>query len=71
MGQICRKSAVVYLIQMFVILAVVIAEVINLSKTEDSNIEMWLSLLCSKIGYVLPIPKLRRAGNSQTGAGEQ
>ena len=68
MGQICRKSAVVYLIQMFVIviLAVVIAEVINLSKTVDNNNEMWLSLLCPTIGYVLPNPKLRRAGNSQS-----
>ena len=46
---------------MFVILAVVIAEVINLSKTADNNNEMWLWLLCPTIGYVLPNPKLRRA----------
>ena len=71
MDEICRKSAVVYLIQMFVILAVVLAADINLSKTDDNNKEMWLSLLCSTIGYVLPNPKLRRADNTQTVAGEQ
>ena len=71
MDQICRKSAVIYLSQMFIVLAVVIAAIINLSRTKYNNKEMWLSWLCPTIGYALPNLKLRRTDNTQAGAGEQ
>ena len=60
MEKICPKSAVVYITQMVVILGVVTAAVINLSLKQESNKEMWISLLCSTIGYILPNPKLRK-----------
>ena len=60
MGKICPKSAVVYITQMCVIMGVVIAAIINLSVNQENNKEMWISLLCSTIGYILPNPKLRK-----------
>ena len=59
MEKICPKSAAIFITQMVVILSVVIAAIINLS-LRNENKEMWISLLCSTIGYVLPNPKLRK-----------
>ena len=62
--KVCPKSAVVYITQMLIILGVVIASIVNLSITND-NKEMWISLLCSTIGYILPSPKLRKSSHSE------
>ena len=59
--QFCPKSAVLFATQMIVVLAVVTAAIINLSVNLDSNRELWISLLCSTFGYILPNPKLRRS----------
>ena len=59
MDKICLKSIIVYITQMLVILGVVIASIVNLSRQQE-NKEMWISLLCSTIGYVLPAPKLNK-----------
>ena len=66
-----KKSSQVYLSQMIVILAVVIAAVINLSRTQDNYKEMWIFLPCSTIGYILPNPKLRRTDNTPTVTNEK
>lgn len=57
--KICPKSVAVYITQMVVILGVVIAAIINLSYNTE-NREVWISLLASNLGYVLPNPKLNR-----------
>ncbi len=59
MDRLCYKSAIVFATQMIVVLTVVTAAIVNLSWKEE-NKEMWISLLCSTIGYVMPAPKLRK-----------
>ncbi len=59
MDRICPKSATVYITQMIVAIAIVAAAIINLS-IKDTNTELWLSLLCSTIGYVMPSPSLKK-----------
>ena len=71
MDKICHKSAFVYVTQMMVNLGVVIEAVINLSKTQDNNKEMWIFILCSMIGYLLPNAKLKRTYNTQAETIEQ
>lgn len=66
MEKICPKSAAVYVTQMIIILVVVIAAIVNLSWKQDNNKEMWLSLLCSTIGYILPNPKLSKPSSRMT-----
>lgn len=60
MDKICPKSATVFISQMIVVIGVVTAAIINLSISGTENREMWISLLCSTIGYILPAPKLRK-----------
>ena len=60
MDKVCYKSAVVFITQMIVVLTVVIAAIVNLSLSGAENKEMWISLLSSSVGFVLPQPKLRK-----------
>lgn len=46
-----------FVVQVFVILIVVITSVVNLS-CENGNLQMWTALLSSSLGYILPNPKL-------------
>ncbi len=65
MDRLCYKSAIVFATQMVVVLTVVTAAIINLS-LKNENKEMWISLLCSTIGYVMPAPKLRKLTTTET-----
>ena len=55
----CPKSMVVYCIQVVAIFIIILVAVCNLSlKTADK--EMWITLLCSSMGYLLPNPNMKR-----------
>lgn len=65
MEKICPKSATVFVTQMIVVIAVIAAAIVNLSISGSENREMWIALLSSTIGYILPAPKLKKPSNSR------
>ena len=57
-GYSVPKSEIVFFSQVFIVYIVIITSIVNLSiNTEDKQI--WLVLLSSGIGYLLPNPTLR------------
>jgi hypothetical protein len=58
LGNKIPKSEIVYFCQMIVVYIIIITSIVNLSMKNGSN-ELWISLLGSAIGYVLPNPSLK------------
>lgn len=58
-GHRVPKGEIVYLCQMTIVLVVVLSSVVNLTLARGSS-EIWISLLSSCIGYVLPNPSIRK-----------
>ena len=56
---LCQKSMVIYIIQVVAIFIIIIVAVCNLSLKEKDK-EMWITLLCSSMGYLLPNPSMKR-----------
>lgn len=57
MGRPVPRNEVVFLCQVIVIFAVVIACIVNLS-LHRGNTELWIALLSSSLGYMLPNPSM-------------
>ena len=59
LGQTCSRSLIVFLSQPFVILLTIFGCFwrIHLSKTCDES-TVWVGILCSAAGYILPSPRL-------------
>ena len=55
------RGEVVFLTQMLLIYAVVITALINLSVGAEHN-TLWVALLSSCLGYVMPCPKIKKVG---------
>lgn len=53
MGNKIAKSETVYFCQMIVVYMIIIISIVNLSLQNGSS-EVWISLLSSAIGYILP-----------------
>lgn len=58
MGNKIPKSEIVYFCQMIVVYIIIITSIVNLSLKNGSS-ELWISLLSSAIGYILPNPSLK------------
>lgn len=54
-GSNVPKAEIVYVCQIVIVYAIIVTSIINLS-LENGNPELWISLLCSAIGYALPSP---------------
>lgn len=54
------KGEVVYLCQVFVIIGVVIACIVNLSISTGEKDSLWASLLSASVGYILPSPSIKK-----------
>ena len=54
-----RKEKLEYICQIALIFVIIIASILNLSLGSGSN-ELWISLLSSCVGYILPNPKFKR-----------
>ena len=56
-----HRSPIVFLIQAILIFAVVGASLINLSinRQQDENNNLWIVLLSSCVGYILPNPSIK------------
>ena len=59
-SKMCPKSVVLFVVQMVLICIIVVAAIVNISMY-DKNKEMWISLMSSSLGYVLPSPRLKRS----------
>ena len=57
LGKNVPKAEIVYFCQIIIVYIIVITSIVNLS-LNNGNSELWISLLCSAIGYVLPSPSL-------------
>ena len=59
LGQTCSRSLIVFLSQFFAILLIVCGCFwrIHLAKTYDES-TVWVGILCSAAGYILPSAKL-------------
>ncbi len=59
LGNNVPKSEIVYFSQILIVYVIIITSIVNLS-LKNGNSELWISLLCSAIGYALPAPALNR-----------
>ena len=56
-GSSVPKAEIVYICQIIIVYVIIITSIVNLS-LNNGNPELWISLLCSAIGYALPSPTL-------------
>ena len=56
-GSNVPKAEIVYICQIVIVYIIIVTSIVNLS-LQNGNPELWISLLCSAIGYVLPSPAL-------------
>ena len=56
-GNRVPKAEIVYICQISIVYVIIITSILNLS-LNNGNPELWISLLCSAIGYALPSPTL-------------
>ena len=59
LGTRVPQTEIVYFCQIIIVYVIIITSIINLSLQNGSS-ELWISLLSSCIGYVLPSPKLKK-----------
>ena len=57
-GQICNRSLVVFFVPIFflIVLALCIVRITLAEICEETTV--WIAILSSKVGYILPSPKL-------------
>ena len=55
------KSEIVYFAQVVLVYCIVFASLLNLSIGTENN-TLWIALLSSSVGYILPQPTLKRHG---------
>ena len=63
-GRKTQQSKVVYICQIFILYAIILTCLGNLSAGTD-QINLWSTLLASCIGYILPAPKLKTVKNNE------
>lgn len=56
--EVCRRSKVTFIIQIIIITVVILTALLNIS-LNLGNKELWVMLLSSCLGYILPNPKLK------------
>lgn len=56
-GSSLPKAEIVYICQIVIVYVIIVTSIANLS-FNNGNPELWISLLCSAIGYALPSPTL-------------
>ena len=58
-GQTCNQSLVVFLSQFFVILLILACCIVRITLAETcEETTVWIAILSSTVGYILPSPKL-------------
>ena len=65
-----NRHFVLFVCQMVVLFAIIVTALINLSIGHSENKDMWIALLSSSIGYLLPNPKYKSINKSSTAEDE-
>jgi len=61
LGKKVPRSEIVYLCQVLILFTVILTSIYNLSTGGGTDSNLWTSLLCSSLGYLLPNPTLNRS----------
>ncbi len=64
MGKELPKSEIVYFTQVILLYGIIITSIVNLSLRTGLD-ELWTTLLCSSIGYLLPSPDIRKSKQNE------
>ena len=59
MGRELPRSEIVFFSQMSIIVCVVVAAIYNLTTSHEGR-SLWITLLSSSLGYILPNPSIER-----------
>ena len=59
LGKKLPKSEIVYFTQIVVLFTVIAISLYNLTSNTESR-ELWISLMSSSLGYILPSPKIKK-----------
>ena len=59
-GKLMPRPEIVFISQMLVIYVVIVVSLFNLTSGDDKDGKLWIALLSSCLGYMLPNPKLER-----------
>ena len=57
-GKFCPRSEIVFFVQVVLVYIVVIVSIVNLTIGRPDD-KLWIALLSSSIGYILPSPNLK------------
>jgi hypothetical protein len=60
MGRVVPKSEIVFCAQVILIYIVVVTAIVNLSINTEEHGKIWVILLSSCLGYLLPNPSLKK-----------
>ena len=63
MGEKLPRSEIVYFTQIVILFIIIITAIINLSLHSGQG-ELWITLLSTSIGYILPSPEIRKRSNA-------
>lgn len=58
LGKKIPKGEIVFFCQVVILYTVILVSVYNLSTNSDKNSNLWTSLMCSCLGYILPNPTI-------------
>jgi hypothetical protein len=58
-------TTTVFVTQVIVVYAVIIAAIVNLTFFPEGRQELWITLLSSSIGYLLPSPTIKKPKSSK------
>jgi hypothetical protein len=64
-GERIPKNRVTFVAQIIAIFGIIILSAVNLCLNSGSNKELWIALLSSAVGYVLPSPGLKYTKRKQ------
>lgn len=65
-GRSFPKNEIVFFCQVIILYIVIITCIVNLTiKHNDSDGKLWIALLSSSLGYLLPNPSIRRQDTQQ------
>jgi len=57
-GSFIRKTQIIFFAQIILIYIVCITSIVQLTRGQDK--ELWVALLASSLGYILPAPKIHK-----------
>ena len=58
LGEKLPRSEIIYFTQILLLFIVISTAIANLS-LETGNEQLWITLLCSSVGYILPSPHIK------------